>query len=817
MAKQNEERIVLAELQDLSPEMKEITIGKEGCFYKYRNSKEIGEKIYVDVMKKYTRDGKVFNFSDEFNESGLLSQMQGLATVLSLFEGFKLDAKDKKITKFIDNMLDDLFDRVIGKDGAYHIDASPYLVENKTVFAEYQYMDSVTWIISTLLGVFRMYIKGHYAIDFDSERGRTLLNLYRYCLRYINDAFIDNSRAKARFNCGWNFTRDCEEPSLYFTFAVSELLIDILNSFENVIRVADVELIQNGIRREIDQKGFLKEERYLSQSDRIKAALDAAKLDDSFEGYGEALKEFYEFTDEEKTVIYEVQQKIDFVMKEYEENLRKKELNDEEYRRELEVFRLINGGFDVYETGSLYKTLEDNCKKSANQIWKMTEKKLANSFFSYNLESEISEEIINNSVSSDAIFNVIFIINILINSGLDEDYEDLINYFTVNGSEAYHEAMDEYDDMRDTIRLAYDNCYQSLTRLKKANKDYKVNEYELSFDETFVKHADRVRDVRKAHIRVFSLMPLMVRTKTTIVEFLIRYPQYDMMLYLENILKYRCMDEQTGQYIWLWENEGYSASSNYYFISAFGDFYEYYNEYESVFHDTVENNKEAKKNIEEKYHKSLREAGLAVDRSEEEYAALLKAVDHQKQQIRELEEQVQYYENDPLRSALNEIVNEIIQKHIVDIMAKKLSEEAARIIAGTKDRVLNAAERYQDESGADSMRIQDWKDVKSSAGAFEKGLRDAILATMLAEQLGQTMYSTRLTTEAREDGLNNIERYMRNADKDLKMATRYYLQGVTDGKNSTFVANEGRSTLPTNLHGKLIDLLEQKDRKGDKS
>ena len=85
--------------------------------------------------------------------------------------------------------------------------------------------------------------------------------------------------------------------------------------------------------------------------------------------------------------------------------------------------------------------------------------------------------------------------------------------------------------MRDTIRLAYDNCYQYLMKLKKENKEYKIVEYNLNFDESFSKQAKNIKDIRKEHIRVFSLMPLMIRTKTTIGEFLIRYPQYDMMIY----------------------------------------------------------------------------------------------------------------------------------------------------------------------------------------------------------------------------------------------------------------------------------------------
>lgn len=797
-----------SELQDLSRVLQEVTVSKEGCFYKYRDKKEIGQKIYNALMKKYKDDGGVFQFSDELPKSGILSQLQGFASVVSLFEGFDVSAKGKEAKAFIDSMIDYMIDEIYA-NGDIKIDATPY--DLKAVFSEYDYIDSVTWIISAILGVMRLYIKGEYNIDFESGKGAKIIELYNYCLKYLLDSYIDDSTSKRKFNCGWNFTKDCEEPSLYFTFAVSELLIDILSTFEDVIRVADIGLIRRLIIETHDKKGFLKTERYLINQDKVKAALEEAEQDESVEGYGETLDRFYEFTDEEKELIKTVHSKIGFVEQEYAENKERIDRNREETQRQKALFALINDNEEVYSEGSPYKKFEEYCKKSANQVWELTSEGLASEFYSSNLESRITEETIASSVSSDAVFNVIFAINILINAGIDEDYEDNINYFTANDSDEYKKAIQDYDNMRDTIRLAYDNCYQYLMKLKKENKEYKIVEYNLNFDESFSKQAKNIKDIRKEHIRVFSLMPLMIRTKTTIGEFLIRYPQYDMMIYLEHILKYRCFVKEDKSYLWIWENDGYSTSSNYYFISAFAAFYDYYDKYEYVFHSNIYKNAKAKKEVEEAYLKSLQEAGKAVDKTEDDFKALETELEKKSEEIAILSGELQRLEDDPLRKALNGFIEEALQKTIISVLTTKLSEEASRIVSDAGERVKKNAE----EKGGDSVDIDRWSNKSPEGESFEKSMRRIVLASLAAEQLGETIYSTKLTKEERYEALDELDRYVGKLDRDTKQAVRYHVQGIADDKSSAYVANKGESTLPISKHVKLMDILDKKTDKGE--
>ena len=810
MATKETTKVVKAELQDLSSVLREIAVSKEGCFYEYRPKGYVGAKIYTEMLKRYEADNKSFVFSDDLPESGLLSQAQALSSVVSVLENLAINPKSKEA--LIKNMINDLLERTKADSGKYRIDASPYLT-NSDIFEDIPYMDGITWIISAILGLIRLHIKGAYTLSDDQLDA--IVPLYSFCLKSINDSFIESENTKRKFNCGWNFTTGCEEPSLYFTFAVSELLIDILNTFENVIRSADVELIQRSIREELDKGNLLSSEKYLRNKDKIERALKEANENESIEGVEGALNSFSEFTPEEKLLISEIYLKDRFIEEQCAENTTKIEKNSAEIQREIKFFKLLNNNCAPYDTNSPYKKLEECCKKSANKIWELTKENLASEFYSSNLESTVSTDSIESSVSSDAVFNVIFAINTIINSGLDEDYEDRINYFTINGDKHYNEAISNYDNMRDTIHLAYENCYQFLMRLKKENKDYKISEYTLNFDETFVKHASIVKEMRKAHIRVFSLMPLMIRTKTVIGEFLIQYPQYDMILFLEQILMYRCWDKANKNYLWIWENDGYSTSSNYYFITALSSFYDYYETYENAFRKNANNNRTAKKEIEEKYHKALRESGKAVDKDLSEFESMQKKIADLNEQIATLNQKVEEYENDPLRSALSDFVTNIIKEVIVNILSEKLSNEATRIISSTKERVLERAEVLRSEAEIDDIKIDSWAQLKSKRSGIEKGMGDIMMA-MLAEQLGEAIYSVKPTNDDREKALDNIHKYVVRTDKDMKQAMRYYLQGIADEKKSNFVANCGESTLSGADHRTLMRIIEEKQtNKGD--
>lgn len=821
MAIKENDKVINAELQALSPELQEVVVGAEDCFYRYEDKKSVGSRIYNELVKKYDADGKRFMFSDDFKQSGILSICQGLLSIIATVE--KMGADSKKYDKVVDNLVDQLLSQTkIG--GRFRIDASPYTA-GSDIFEYHVYIDSATWVVSTILGIFRLYIKGKY--DISAERKKDIINLYSYCIGAINKAYIQRSNSKRKFNCGWNFTDGCTEPSVYFTFAVSEILIDILNTFENVIRDADVDLIQQEILKELDKEGLFASDRFLAKKDRMSNLLFEASTktgDDSFNIQNVFDNgEFYSFTRDEKNLIIEIWQKFRAIEEECKEYSDKITNNSNEIQREREIFGLINKGCKPYDEDSAYAILEEHCKECANNIWNITKGELSTSFFASTLASTVSEEAIEASVSSDAIFNGVMIVNILINSGIDEDADDKINYFTISGSEAFNEAISEYDTMRDTLRLAYENCYQFFLRLQKKNKDYKVNEYTLNFDENFGELDSSVRDLRKAHIRVFSLMPLIVRTKTTMGEFLIRYPQYDMQIFLEHILKNRSKNEN-DKYIWLWEKDYYSSSSNYYYISSFASFYDYYETYELKFLPNANSNRAAKKEIEAGYHRALLEKGKAVDKDLAEFEKQEKIIKALEEELSVANAQLAELKNDPLRSALSGFVSSVIRETVIDILAEQLSVEASRIVTSKRKSILERVDGYVESRGENSaeVAIDEWENASAAEKtAFEKGMDDILLA-VLADSFGEAVYSGIHVQKDRdhmlEYRLGTFDKYSALLGKDFRQALRYYFRGVVKNNRSDFVANKGESTLPDGDHLLLDEIIEEKrkSKKGDK-
>ena len=817
MAVKEKTTVVKTELQDLSIELQELAIGKQECFYQYRPRGSAGTRIYQELVKKYNEDGNRILFSDELRESGLLSVCQGLSSITSVIE--KLDVSTKDHKALLDDLVTELLRIVEPTPGKFRIDASPYL-EGSEFFNDHVYVDGATWVLSSVLGLVRLNINGKYELD-DAQRGK-LVALYNFCLDKVISSYISPTSSKFdakgsgfkridvnKFNTGWNFTDGCEEPSLYFTFAVSEVLIDILTTFENVIRSADVELVQQNIINELDRSRLLESDRYKRNKDRIDEALRIAFEDTDVEGTGNAMDQFREFSPEERALIAEIYQKCRFIEEQCEDNTKKIEQNTGAIQKEIEFFYLLNAGKSPYESDSPYAMLEGQCKSSAEGIWNLTKDDLSDAFYSSDLSSRVAEANIESSVSSDAVFNVIFAINTIINAGLDEDAEDQINYYTINGSSAYNAALAKYDNMRDTLRLAYENCYQFFTYLKKNNKEYKINEYTLNFDENFVKHSQAVRDLRKSRIRVFSLMPLLVRTKTTIGEFLIQYPQYDMMLFLEQILKYRCWDVSEAKYLWIWENDAYSSSSNYYFISALAAFYDYYYKYENVFLKNANNNREARKEIEKKYHKQLEEKGKAVDKDVSEFEAQEQRIRELAEEIEALGAEIQGYRNDPLRSALSGFIAGVIKETIVEILADRIGAETQKMLDSTKERLAERVEKY-----GRNPEITEWESAPDeNKGPFAKGVEDLIIA-MLAEQMGEAVFSVKQTAAEREAGIDKMGSLVKKTGRDLRQAARYYLSGIVRDGQSDFVRNKGESTLSAGDHRAMMQLIEDKHNKG---
>ena len=324
----------------------------------------------------------------------------------------------------------------------------------------------------------------------------------------------------------------------------------------------------------------------------------------------------------------------------------------------------------------------------------------------------------------------------------------------------------------------------------------------LSFIERFDNNLERIKEMRKARIRIFSLMPLLVKTKTTIGDFVIRYPQYDMRLYLEQILDHR-MKSEDGSRMWIWENDGYSASSNYYYISALGDFYNYYEEYEAKYSAKYTVNEKTIRKIKNDYfNNELNGPKGAITK-------LNNSVEEKDQEIKELKarlsdanDKLERLNDDPLRKALNGFIYDSVKERLGTLMSDMFADMAKGIAAQGVQRV--EAKRVADNGtpqaqASEQLTPEQLKAMQDAAEreAFEANLKKLLLSLM-SEQMASEIYKEK---DKRGDKISangittDFSKLAKNTSTDLAKAIGFYLAQVLSTNRSDFVITEGYKNL----------------------
>ena len=144
-----------------------------------------------------------------------------------------------------------------------------------------------------------------------------------------------------------------------------------------------------------------------------------------------------------------------------------------------------------------------------------------------------------------------------------------------------------------------------------------------------------------------------------------------MQIFLEKILKYRLLDEK-GNYMWIWEGNGYSSSSNYYFVTALGSFFSYYEKYERDFIENSNENEERKKEIREAHLKELKKEGNEIGNLNKDIETLKAERDALKKKLDSANAEVAELKSDPLREALQGFIMKTLEENFYPIMTKML-------------------------------------------------------------------------------------------------------------------------------------------------
>ena len=251
-----------------------------------------------------------------------------------------------------------------------------------------------------------------------------------------------------------------------------------------------------------------------------------------------------------------------------------------------------------YSNTPIYTILKEATVSSARHFW---EGNGDNSFKKnmalgpcYSDGSLAVEDSYSRAGHSNVLFNNLFVIGLIINSAYDVD--------------VLKTDVAAYNDMLQAFQITVQDTQRRYNQMSRDHTIYKVNSYMLEFSEQVdVENGKIASKLRRVNITGCYLLPILFKTNGIIEDYLIQYPQIEMVKSFKTIIANRKKKKGSKEYYWVWDKDGYNAISNYYYVDALVTFYRYYNTYEKDFTlSREESNKEIEK-LKNEFATSLEE------------------------------------------------------------------------------------------------------------------------------------------------------------------------------------------------------------------
>ena len=477
----------------------------------YVDSKKIAQNIFDEYIKLYVK-GKGFPLDGRTSRFGIISNCMALSTIIELESlGAKISVKEQIFVDLIEYTLAEIY-----KNGDSPIfGASPYINDDEE---RNIHLDTYVETISKVL--------------------ITMTDLRSYLIR-----------EDVALSVGFNFKGYRIEDKEYLIGIVEKLIISCIRALNDSClpngSPTDYKINGEAVNRgkvdaSIDYRGWTYRDVSFDNSDSYDVSVyftyHATNAFLSFyKTFSELFDEYFEDAsfDEEKISDYKKRYSIKFDRIFFNKNIK----DITEFRK-----RVICAG-RYFETQLI--------KNGVN---------LALDYISKNLQSVTFESIINSQKSNDVI-NTVLVMAILVNAGLDDDYVS-------KGQKNY---------LYEQLQFCMNNVKKIYSILKKNSNEDVVNSYRLIFNEKYPKNElSTIQYFRRQcdDIAVYDFVPLFCNTYSTVSQYLIQYPQREMVDNLAMIMENRMGDK------WLWSKEGYNVNNNLYYIFALENFYEYYKEYE---------------------------------------------------------------------------------------------------------------------------------------------------------------------------------------------------------------------------------------------
>ena len=254
-----------------------------------------------------------------------------------------------------------------------------------------------------------------------------------------------------------------------------------------------------------------------------------------------------------------------------------------------------------------------------------------------------------NSQRENAVINTLFILAIYLNAGIDEDYEFMSQY---------HKLKKDKNWLYNQLQFSISNIKKIYSVLKIERKQAAIDSFDLQAalmsEEYPSRQDDLVEQLRMGckNVSVYNLIPLLCNTYKIVFDYIINYPQLEMISNLELIEEN--LSNKEGE--WLWgDADGFNINNNLYYVVAVENFYEYYTKYEEKITGNQEN-----------YRRIAKKAADEVERRLKEEREKTKRLEDQKQQLeKELREK---------RSNLDKEVENLVRNMFDDLLVENLEQ-----------------------------------------------------------------------------------------------------------------------------------------------
>lgn len=593
----------------------DLRINKEldGFFYEYLPSDELGKQIFNSFIKFYEHE-KGFPLDDTYNKScGTISNCMALSILL------ELDSMGVDISEFIDGfifLVEDMFNRVYSYNNQLMYDATPYISNEAT--------DDI--VIDTY-------------IETVSKICIISLDLRAYAIRKI----LQEKKLQKELNIFGNSITTYEELIKCAEKLIIDSIETLVSSSLKIDKKDISEYYING--KKITRDTFPQKIEYRGW------AFQKPKNND-YNSYETSLYFTYHATNAFISVYNELR-----IL--FEQYINKTEIskNDENWKK----YNDFDKPFFYYNKDILiqFRNITSSSGRYIDNILKNNNIDIAFDYIKSNLKKISANDIID-SPKNNYLIDTVFALAIMINAGIDEDYSyaDQLNYF--------------YEQLLASIT----NVKKIYTFLKRDNREDLINTYRLMFNEQCpTEYKSFLKKLRKKceNIAVYDFVPLFCNTYSTIFNFLILYPQKEMIDNLQLIME-NCFEGDE----WFWDKNGFSINNNLYYIFALENFYEYYQKYELP-------SSENRKN----YNAEVKKLEKILENKNKEYENLFKQYEILKDKYENKKSQLDAEVSKIAEEVFSSKINESIFNYL-----KSMVEDGYSFILNTREFNNNLAEEY---------------------------------------------------------------------------------------------------------------------------